>query len=193
MAPVSKAEERFLRSHTDRESSSLRRESNGDCSLLSCVIFVQEINHSIGAEKVSDCLEDTFLENSIPIVDLSAFLSNDDKQRQKIAQDLTEACHNLGFVYITGHGVSPELLDDAFQWSRKLFDLSHEDKMKAPHPPGPTPHRGYSHPGLEKVYSKQEASSDVVNKSQGSSLREVMDFKVCPSVASSLERLFGGE
>ena len=73
-------------------------------------------------------------ENSIPIVDLSAFLSNDDKQRSKVAKELTEACHKLGFVYITGHGVSPELLDDAFQWSRKLFDLSHEDKMKAPHP-----------------------------------------------------------
>ncbi|KAL9117884.1 MAG: hypothetical protein Q9187_005574 [Circinaria calcarea] len=132
-------------------------------------------------------------ENSIPIVDLSAFLSNDDKQRQKVAKDLTEACHNFGFVYITGHGVPPELLNDAFQWSRKLFDLSHEDKMKAPHPPGPTLHRGYSHPGLEKVYSKQEASSDVVNESQGSSLREIMDFKVCPSGASSLERLYSGE
>ena len=123
-------------------------------------------------------------ENLIPIVDLSAFLSNDDKQRQKAAKDLTDACHNLGFVYITGHGVSPELLDDAFRWSRELFDLSHEDKMKAPHPPGSIPHRGYSHPGLEKVYSKQEANSDLVNESRGSSLRKIMDFKVCSTEAS---------
>lgn len=121
-------------------------------------------------------------ENSIPIVDLSAFLSNDDEKSHKAARDLTAACHNLGFVYITGHGVSPELLDDAFRWSQKLFDLTHEDKMKAPHPPGSTPHRGYSHPGLEKVYSKQEAISDAVKESQGNSLRKIMDFKVCSSL-----------
>lgn len=34
--------------------------------------------------------------------------------------------------------------------SKRLFDLSLEDKMKAPHPEGMTPHRGYSGFGRER-------------------------------------------
>ncbi|CAF9917161.1 hypothetical protein IMSHALPRED_003480 [Imshaugia aleurites] len=37
-----------------------------------------------------------------------------------------------------------ELLERAFDMSKKLFDLPLEDKLKAPHPKIMTPHRGYS-------------------------------------------------
>lgn len=57
--------------------------------------------------------------------------------------------------------------------SKQLFDLSHEEKMQAEHPPGPTVHRGYSYPGLEKVY--QVITEDV---EVGEKLREVRDCKV---------------
>ena len=121
---------------------------------------------------------------SIPVVDLSAFPSGSLQQRQNAAQGLTSACQSLGFVYIVGHGVSPELVQEAFDWSKKFYDLSHEDKMKAPHPPGSSPHRGYSHPGLEKVYSKQESEDGAVKESQGRSLRQVMDFKESYEIGS---------
>jgi hypothetical protein len=49
--------------------------------------------------------------------------------------------------------------------------------MKAPHPDGPTVHRGYSWPGLEKV--SQVISSDL---EVGESLRSVRDCKVCSQV-----------
>lgn len=81
---------------------------------------------------------------SIPIVDLSAFGSaeGNTKSRSESARALYEACHALGFVQILGHGVAPELLRQAFDWSERLFSLSHDAKMKAPHPDGPVPHRG---------------------------------------------------
>lgn len=49
--------------------------------------------------------------------------------------------------------------------------------MQAPHPEGYAVHRGYSHPGLEKVsnaMSKGEGDEDAEKK-----LREVVDCKVC--------------
>lgn len=49
--------------------------------------------------------------------------------------------------------------------------------MLAPHPNGPAVHRGYSHPGLEKV--SQVISTD---EEVGDKLREVKDCK-----ASSVE------
>lgn len=95
--------------------------------------------------------------NSIPIVDLSAFgTEGNTESRLESARALYKACHELGFVQILGHGVEPELLREAINWSKKLYSLSHDEKMKAPHPDGPVPHRGSSsldwyHPLKAKV------------------------------------------
>lgn len=111
---------------------------------------------------------------SIPIIDFSKWTSSTSKQeRISAAKELADACHNVGFVSIINHGVSPELLEEAFGWSKRLFDLKTEEKMLAPHPDGPAVHRGYSWPGLEKV--SQVVSSDL---EVGEKLRAVTDCKV---------------
>ena len=118
-------------------------------------------------------------EPTIPVVDLSSFSTGEAEHQQQAADELANASRDLGFVVITGHGVSSELLQEAFDWSRKLFELSHEEKMKAPHPASSIPHRGYSPPGLEKVYSRKLCDGEDVETSQGKSLRKIKDFKVC--------------
>lgn len=110
----------------------------------------------------------------LPIIDFANWTSGSTaEQRYEIGKKLADACHSVGFVYIVNHGISPELLEEAFGWSKRLFDLKHEQKMLAPHPDGPTVHRGYSHPGLEKV--SQVISTDL---EVGEKLREVKDCKV---------------
>ena len=93
---------------------------------------------------------------SIPTVDLSPFTNTTDQDsdsaRLQAAKALVNACHSLGFVKIKGHGFSDDELASAFAFVKKLFDLPLEDKMKAPHPAGHFPHRGYSGVGMEKVY-----------------------------------------
>ena len=118
-----------------------------------------------------------------PIVDFSPFTAHGSAEScHKAAEELIKACSEHGFVAITGHGVSDELLEEAFAWSKKLFDLPHEEKMKAPHPAGSIPHRGYSHPGLEKVISKDE-NADAAS-TNGASVRKIMDFKESYEVGS---------
>jgi len=110
----------------------------------------------------------------LPIIDFSKWTSESiPEQRLDVAKELADACHNVGFVFIINHGISPELLDEAFGWSKRLFDLKTEEKMLAPHPDGPTVHRGYSWPGLEKV--SQVISEDL---EVGEKLRAVTDCKV---------------
>lgn len=117
---------------------------------------------------------------SIPTVDLSSFEpGGKEEERAKASQSLYNALHTLGFASIIGHGVSDGLLQDAFSWSKKLFDLSHDEKMKAPHPASSIPHRGYSAPGIEKVYSKNDLEKDEASEGNGASLRKIQDFKVC--------------
>ena len=137
-------------------------------------------------------------QQSIPVVDLSAFATGGSAvSRLESARALYNTCHDLGFVQIVGHGVEPELLTEAFDWSKKLYDLPHDEKMNAPHPDGPMPHRGstsfdcsqlskklrlqgYSSPGLEKVYSQAEMDSRDAVETDGDSLRQVKDCKVRP-------------
>jgi isopenicillin N synthase-like dioxygenase len=110
----------------------------------------------------------------LPVIDFVKWGSRSTpEERLSTAKKLADACHNFGFVFIINHGVSPELLEEAFGWSRRLFDLKIQEKMFAPHPDGPTVHRGYSWPGLEKV--SQVISDDL---EVGEKLRTVADCKV---------------
>ena len=69
-----------------------------------------------------------------------------------------------------------EFLAKALDVAKKLFGLSNEDKMEAPHPQAPTPHRGYSPTGMEKAYAKSDLETD--SESRKAEGREVTDFKV---------------
>lgn len=125
----------------------------------------------------------------LPVIDFADFWRPDSplSQRLAIAKELTDACRSVGFVYIVNHQVSPALLEEAFGWSRRLFDLKTEEKMLAPHPDGPAVHRGYSWPGLEKVSQVMGDEDDpgIVEK-----LREVKDCKVCWSLVLGMKRMF---
>jgi isopenicillin N synthase-like dioxygenase len=116
----------------------------------------------------------------IPIIDIATLTTatNPDSQLAT-AKSLVAACQQIGFAYITNHGLSPKLLEQAFRTSKALFALSHEAKMQAPHPAGPEVHRGYSHPGQEKVSQYVGGRDDI-----GEQLREVADCKESYEIGS---------
>jgi isopenicillin N synthase-like dioxygenase len=114
----------------------------------------------------------------IPIIDFAPWFAPKSSQSERlaVAKSLVAAFRTVGFAQIINHDVPSSLITEAFSITKQLFDLSPEDKALAPHPPGPTVHRGYSHPGLEKVY--QGFGGD---KEMGDKLREVVDWKVFSS------------
>ena len=113
----------------------------------------------------------------VPVVDLSAFTSSVDiEQRKKTAKLLAECCRLNGCVGIIGHGVPMDLLERAFTMSQRLFSLPLEDKLKAPHPEGMTPHRGYSGVGREQGGAK--GALDTEDQGTKDSLLKTFDYKV---------------
>lgn len=130
----------------------------------------------------------------LPIIDLEAFCSSSAEssstssieKRLKTGKQLVSACHDVGFVYIKNHGVPEDELSRAFDVSKKWFDLSTDQKMKAPHPPGWAVHRGYSWPGLEKVSNLVSGTAADADSGENDGdenefvvkLRQVQDFKV---------------
>ncbi|KAI0843506.1 Clavaminate synthase-like protein [Hypoxylon sp. FL0890] len=126
---------------------------------------------------------------TIATVDISPFTTKarhlPESDRLKAGQALVEALHNLGFVKVTGHGLSKDEIQEALAWTKRLFDLPYEDKMKAPHPPGPMPHRGYSEIGKEKVYSQADVKVyDTDGNDVAQELRKISDFKESYEIGS---------
>lgn len=113
----------------------------------------------------------------IPVVDLGGFRGGTAAERRRVARELADACRQVGFAQVVGHGVPAGEVAEAFAWARRLFALPAADKMRAPHPPGPAVHRGYSWPGLEKVsqHVHDEEAEDA--DEAGRRLRRVMDYK----------------
>lgn len=116
--------------------------------------------------------------DAIPVIDFNPWSTGSTDDKKRIARELTDACRRVGFVYIVNHGVPSTLLEEAFDWSKKLFDLPEEKKMLAPHPPGPSVHRGYSWPGLEKV------SQDIIKEGDENQNRKILDVKESYEIGS---------
>ena len=90
----------------------------------------------------------------LPVLDL-AQLDADGSQRQDFLAQLRHAAHDMGFFYLTGHGIDKELLDEVRQISREFFALPLAEKLavqmiRSPH------FRGYSLAAAEYTRGGQD-------------------------------------
>lgn len=59
-------------------------------------------------------------QNAIPVIDISPALDGSDLAT--VARQIHAAAINTGFFYISGHGIPPSLMDQAFDVARAFFD-----------------------------------------------------------------------
>uniref|UniRef100_A0A6U1X516 Fe2OG dioxygenase domain-containing protein n=1 Tax=Vannella robusta TaxID=1487602 RepID=A0A6U1X516_9EUKA len=67
---------------------------------------------------------------SIPVVSIPDFDAGDASSREKFIQDLGSAFHDIGFVGVVNHGVSPALIKSFYAASKEFFALPTETKQK---------------------------------------------------------------
>ncbi|KAM5482566.1 hypothetical protein McanCB56680_003522 [Microsporum canis] len=109
--------------------------------------------------------------SQIPVVDFAPFHDGSAEEAKATAQKIFEAFRDVGFVYLKNHGVPQEVVDEAFSWSQRLFELPQSEKDRAPHPPEGWWHRGYSGIGREKV------TQMVFDRETVGELRKIPDVK----------------
>lgn len=79
---------------------------------------------------------------SVPAIDIAPFLSGDPEGKARVASQVAHAAETIGFVVLSGHGISQALFDTVFEKGFAFFDLPAEQKAKW-HPTGPASQRGY--------------------------------------------------
>jgi isopenicillin N synthase-like dioxygenase len=69
-------------------------------------------------------------DGDIPVIDLEDYLSSDSEQAlQAVADQLLHACTRVGFYCLTGHGITPQQIDNAFTQARRLLNLPLKTRM----------------------------------------------------------------
>jgi isopenicillin N synthase-like dioxygenase len=68
--------------------------------------------------------------NSIPIINFSLFNNGDTKTKQTVAEQIYQACHEIGFMYLQNHGISQDLIEQVFTHSQDFFNLPLEIKQQ---------------------------------------------------------------
>ena len=65
---------------------------------------------------------------SIPVIDLSPSFSGDPDKVDAVAREIHKACREMGFFYISHHGIDQTLIDAAFEWAARFYDLPFGEK-----------------------------------------------------------------
>jgi isopenicillin N synthase-like dioxygenase len=67
--------------------------------------------------------------SSIPVLDVRAIFSDDQSAKRALAQDFARAYGDVGFAYVTGHGIPDRLIDQIFAASARFHALPRAEKM----------------------------------------------------------------
>jgi isopenicillin N synthase-like dioxygenase len=91
---------------------------------------------------------------SIPVIDLAK--ANNHGSRAQFLSDLRYALTNVGFLYVSNHGISETVIKDLVDVLPRLFSLPEHEKQEVAL--GNSPHfLGYSGTGAEKTAGKADA------------------------------------
>jgi len=96
--------------------------------------------------------------DDVPVIDFGAFLDGGLPARRLIARKVGQACEDIGFFILVGHGVAADLVQQTYDTAHDFFDLPYDEKMRIRRP-APEQNRGYNGFGQEALsYSIGQAT-----------------------------------
>lgn len=66
----------------------------------------------------------------IPIIDFAPFVADHPTGKAQVAEEIYQACHQVGFLYLKNHGIPPVAIAQAFEQSQQFFALPLAEKQK---------------------------------------------------------------
>ena len=103
-------------------------------------------------------MEGTGAMNEVPLIDLTPARRGGRAERLAVAARIDEACREIGFFAISGHGVPARMVDELRASAHAFFALPLADKLVARHPVAGT-NRGYHPVGGEALSKANDAAA----------------------------------
>jgi len=97
----------------------------------------------------------------IPVIDIQGLRSGNLEEVEEAAKKIGDACKDIGFFYIVNHGISTNIIDDTFRYSKEFFDLPLNEKMKYSLENNSMSFRGYS-PALSELADGKRNSYELM-------------------------------
>jgi isopenicillin N synthase-like dioxygenase len=94
----------------------------------------------------------------VPVVDLGPARGGSAAERRRVAGAIDDACREIGFFAITGHGVADSLVSNLRQRAHEFFELPVQEKLASRHPV-PGTNRGYHPVGLEALSASNDEAA----------------------------------
>jgi len=91
---------------------------------------------------------------SIPLIDIARFRGSDE-EREAFLSELRHAAHDVGFFYVTGHGVPSAVTDGVLDAAREFFALPLADRLAIDNLRSPQ-FRGYTRVGYEHTNGRSD-------------------------------------
>lgn len=86
---------------------------------------------AISALEKTDSIEARTVDfDAIPVIDVGPFFGNDQDAKAAVAGKIGDACRNIGFFYITNHGIPQGEIEELIGQTKRFFHQPLEDKMK---------------------------------------------------------------
>jgi isopenicillin N synthase-like dioxygenase len=95
---------------------------------------------------------------AIPSIDLTPARHGGRTDRLRVARQIDEACCEIGFFTITGHGVADQTISDLRAAAHAFFGLPLAEKLEASHPVNGT-NRGYHPVGREALAAANDQAA----------------------------------
>lgn len=89
------------------------------------------------------------MDKGIPVIDIGPFSDGSAAGKRAVARAVDDACTDLGFLIVSGHGVPEALIEEMRAVSRAFFDRPLEEKLRLKMPPDR--YRGYIGLGHEAL------------------------------------------
>jgi isopenicillin N synthase-like dioxygenase len=66
----------------------------------------------------------------VPVVDIGPLVAARERASPQVVEDIGRACADVGFMYVTNHGVPRRVVDDAVKATRRFFALPVAEKLE---------------------------------------------------------------
>ncbi|EGO02062.1 hypothetical protein SERLA73DRAFT_177782 [Serpula lacrymans var. lacrymans S7.3] len=136
------------------------------------------VNNILKTRNLSTLAQDVRSDSTfrIPLIDFSNFRNAKSYgEKRRVADEVVNGFKEVGFVYLTGHGIPKETIDQAFSQSAALFRLPAQTKETIAWD-DPRANRGYVKIGRERVTQSADAEEIAALRAQAPDFKETMEI-----------------